>query len=84
MVKPHIDHLWRPMEGYQPLKMVKIYLYNKDKAKANNLKAKAELQKDGAPPLIHIDAPVAIKISYKLLFHGCNSLKQTKMEDTLW
>ncbi len=34
-------------------------LYNKDKAKAQLEKAKAELQKDGVQFPIHIDVPVA-------------------------
>ena len=42
-------------------------LYNKDKAKAQLEKAKAELQKDGVQFPIHIDVPVALKF-YKLCF----------------
>ena len=55
-------------------------LYNKDKAKAQLEKAKAELQKDGVQFPIHIDVPVAQ--SSKGFVARMQSLKQT-VEDTL-
>ena len=55
-------------------------LYNKDKAKAQLEKAKAELQKDGVQFPIHIDVPVAQNSTN--FVSRMQSLKQT-VEDTL-